>query len=69
MGSNSNLHKAKNEKNNEFYTQLVDVARELMYYKEYFRGKVVFCNCDVFLLVSKNIPSKTKALCNTLQRA
>lgn len=46
MGSNSNLHKAKNEKNNEFYTQLVDVARELMHYKEYFQGKVVFCNCD-----------------------
>lgn len=46
MGSNSNLHKAKNEKNNEFYTQLVDVARELIHYKEHFKGKVVFCNCN-----------------------
>lgn len=46
MSSNSNLHKAKNEKNNEFYTQLADVARELIHYKEHFKGKVVFCNCN-----------------------
>ena len=46
MSSNSNLHKAKNEKNNEFYTQLADVAKELIHYKEHFKGKVVFCNCN-----------------------
>ena len=46
MSSNSNLHKAKNEKNNEFYTQLADVTKELIHYKEHFKGKVIFCNCN-----------------------
>jgi hypothetical protein len=43
---NSNLHKANKEKNDEFYTQLVDIEKELKNYKEQFRGKVVYCNCD-----------------------
>jgi hypothetical protein len=43
---NSNLHKAKVVKNDEFYTQLSDVERELVHYREHFRGKTVFCNCD-----------------------
>lgn len=43
---NSNLHKAKEAKNDEFYTQLTDVAKELMHYKQHFAGKTVFCNCD-----------------------
>lgn len=43
---NKNLHKAKDAKNDEFYTQLTDVSKELMHYKEHFKGKVVFCNCD-----------------------
>lgn len=43
---NSNLHKAKTAKNDEFYTQLTDVAREMMHYKHHFKDKVVFCNCD-----------------------
>ena len=46
MAANANLHKAKNEKNDEFYTQLSDVAAELKHYKDHFRGKIVFCNCD-----------------------
>lgn len=46
MAANSNLHKAKNAKNDEFYTQLTDVEKELMHYKDHFAGKVVFCNCD-----------------------
>ena len=32
MTANTNLHKAKNEKNDEFYTQLTDVANELKHY-------------------------------------
>ena len=44
--ANENLHKAKEAKNDEFYTQLNDVAEELRHYKEHFKGKVVFCNCD-----------------------
>lgn len=43
---NANLHKAKDAKNDEFYTQLTDVAKELMHYKAHFKDKIVFCNCD-----------------------
>lgn len=46
MNKNSNLHKAKEKKNDEFYTQLSDIENELRHYKEHFRGKVVYCNCD-----------------------
>lgn len=44
--SNKNLHSAKNAKKDEFYTQLSDIERELKHYKEHFKGKTVFCNCD-----------------------
>ncbi|MEK7658970.1 MAG: adenine-specific methyltransferase EcoRI family protein [Patescibacteria group bacterium] len=44
--SNKNLHKANQAKNDEFYTQLVDIEKELKHYKEQFHGKVVYCNCD-----------------------
>ena len=40
------LAKAKDAKRDEFYTQLSDIEKELVHYREYFRGKVVFCNCD-----------------------
>ena len=43
---NKNLHKAKTGKNDEFYTQLSDIEKELRHYKEHFKDKVVFCNCD-----------------------
>ncbi|UCB57059.1 MAG: adenine-specific methyltransferase EcoRI family protein [Candidatus Omnitrophota bacterium] len=43
---NKNLHKASKAKKDEFYTQLVDIEKELRHYKEQFRGKVVYCNCD-----------------------
>ena len=43
---NSNLHTAKKMKNDEFYTQLTDIEQELKHYKEHFRNKVVYCNCD-----------------------
>jgi len=43
---NVNLHLAKTAKNNEFYTQLPDIERELDHYREHLKGKVIFCNCD-----------------------
>ena len=43
---NSNLHKANQAKKDEFYTQLIDIEKELKHYKEQFRGKVIYCNCD-----------------------
>lgn len=45
-GNNSNLGAAKRAKNDEFYTQLTDVSKELMHYKKHFDGKTVLCNCD-----------------------
>ena len=46
QGKNSNLHQAKREKNDEFYTQLSDIENELKHYREHFQGKIIFCNCD-----------------------
>ena len=46
MANNANLHRANKEKNDEFYTQLVDIEKELRHYKEFFKNKTVFCNCD-----------------------
>jgi hypothetical protein len=43
---NTNLHSAKKSKNDEFYTQLTDIERELGNYREHFRDKVIFLNCD-----------------------
>jgi len=43
---NKNLHSAKNAKKDEFYTQLADIEKELRHYKEHFKDKTVFCNCD-----------------------
>ena len=44
---NANLHKAKKEANDEFYTQYEDIAKEIEHYKEHLKGKVVYCNCDI----------------------
>lgn len=44
--SNINLHEASKAKKDEFYTLLDTIEKELKFYKEQFRGKVVFCNCD-----------------------
>lgn len=41
-----NLTSAKTSKNDEFYTQLSDIERELKHYKNHFKDKVVLCNCD-----------------------
>lgn len=43
---NANLHRAKREKNDEFYTQYSDIEKELVHYKDFFNGKTVYCNCD-----------------------
>lgn len=44
--ANKNLHSAKTNKKDEFYTQLSDIEKELKHYKHHFRDKVVLCNCD-----------------------
>ena len=46
MSGNKNLHMSKNDKADEFYTQLSLIESELKHYKEFFNGKIVLCNCD-----------------------
>lgn len=46
MAGNANLHAANAGKNDEFYTQLPDIEKELRFYRDHFRDKVVLCNCD-----------------------
>ena len=46
MSKNNNLHSAKKAKNDEFYTRIDDVEKELKYYKDFFKGKKVLCNCN-----------------------
>jgi hypothetical protein len=43
---NQSLGKARDAKQDEFYTQLSDIEHELKHYKKHFRNKVVYCNCD-----------------------
>src|SRR3954449_12742082 len=47
---NRSLHAAKAAKQDEFYTQYVDIQKEVEAYLEFdpdtFRNKVVYCNCD-----------------------
>ena len=40
------LLKAKENKNDEFYTQLSDIEKELKHYKDQFKDKIVYCNAD-----------------------
>ena len=46
MSRNKRLHNANKSKKDEFYTQMIDIEKELKNYKEHFKGKIVFCNCD-----------------------
>ena len=46
MAKNDSLHKAKDAKKDEFYTQYEDIQNELNHYEKHFYGKTVFCNCD-----------------------
>lgn len=43
---NKSLRAAKATKQDEFYTQLSDIEKELRHYVRHFKGKTVLCNCD-----------------------
>jgi hypothetical protein len=43
---NKNLHKASKAKNDDFYTQITDIEKEIKHYKNQFHEKIVYCNCD-----------------------
>jgi len=42
----STLTKARQNKADEFYTQLPDIEAEMRHYRDQFKGKSVLCNCD-----------------------
>lgn len=44
--TSKSLANAMKAKKDEFYTQLTDIEKEMRYYRDYFRGKIIFCNCD-----------------------
>ena len=46
MANNKDLQQANRNKKDEFFTQLTDIEKEMKYYKDYFKNKIVFCNCD-----------------------
>ena len=43
---NTGLNSARAAKNDEFYTQISDIEKELRHYTQHFKGKTVYCNCD-----------------------
>src|SRR3954470_5510138 len=43
---NRSMIAAKALKQDEFYTQLSDIEKELRHYSAHFKGKTVLCNCD-----------------------
>lgn len=48
--NNSLLTEAKVRKADEFYTQLVDIEKEMCHYKTHFNDKIVYCNTDDYRL-------------------
>lgn len=46
VAKSSNLGAAKGAKQDEFYTQLTDIEKEMRYYRKHFKGKTILCNCD-----------------------
>ena len=46
MANNKALNNASKAKKDEFYTQITDIEKEMRYYREHFKDKVIFCNCD-----------------------
>lgn len=46
MSKNTNLHKARKEKNDEFYTLLKDIEAELQHYTDHLKGQIIYCPCD-----------------------
>lgn len=46
MAGNKNLGDARIAKEDEFYTKLTDIEKEMRCYRKHFKDKVVFCNCD-----------------------
>ena len=63
--SNKSLNNAIKMKYDEFYTQYEDIEKEIFHYKDYFAGKIVYCNCDNMYL--SNFPKFFILNFNSLQ--
>lgn len=46
MAGNDNLHDSRKKKEDEFYTEIGMIEKELVHYRDHFKGKTVYCNCD-----------------------
>lgn len=46
MSRSNELSTAKKDKKDEFYTTLEDIELEMKNYRDQFKGKTIFCNCD-----------------------
>ena len=46
MATNYTLINARKKKKDEFYTMYQDIEKEMAYYVDKFKNKVVYCNCD-----------------------
>ena len=66
--ANTNLQQAKKNKNDEFYTQLSDIENEMKHYKDFFKNKVVLCNCDDPRVSNSFIISVITAKCSAQQK-
>lgn len=56
MSRNTELNNAGNAKKDEFYTSYDDIKKELVNYAKYFKGKVIYCNCDDHYGIGKGTP-------------
>lgn len=67
------LNKTKNNPNNEIYTHIEEVIKELGHYKEEFKDKIIYCNCDdeksafyQYFMVNFNILELKKLYCTSI---
>lgn len=44
--SNANLVQAKSSKDDEYYTTLSMIEKELIHYKDLLKNRIIYCNCD-----------------------
>ena len=56
MVRNAALTNARIAKDDEFYTKYDDIKKELVNYAKYFKGKVIYCNCDDHYGIGKGTP-------------
>lgn len=46
MSNNTNLHKARKARNDEFYTRYEDIEDEVKHYADELKGQWIYCPCD-----------------------